>query len=165
MDISGPHVSAHLPGDRAAKPRGKYFLICSYTPLREDERQACLDGARAKERWVTLQGKECGQGGEPDPGPGGEVPSHGEPGGEDDEAKAVDDKGKPRSWLYVRTLTSKAAAETSVGIKTVVDEINHSFRTQAVWSLHSDNGQGVSGAVSAGSRVGTWAACDERSWI
>ena len=51
MDISGPHVSAHLPGDRAAKPRGKYFLICSYTPLREDERQACLDGARAKEPW------------------------------------------------------------------------------------------------------------------
>ena len=141
VDISGPHVSAHLPGDRAAKPRGKYFLICSYTPLREDERQACLDGARAKERWVTLQGKECGQGGEPDPGPGGEVPSHGEPGGEDDEAKAVDDKGKPRSWLYVRTLTSKAAAETSVGIKTVVDEINHSFRTQAVWSLHSDMGK------------------------
>ena len=61
VDISGPHVSAHLPGDGAAKPRGKYFLICSITPLREDERQACLDGARAKEPWVILQGRECGR--------------------------------------------------------------------------------------------------------
>ena len=61
VDFSWSHVSAHLPGDEAAKPRGKYFLICSITPLREDDRQACLDGARAKEPWVILQGRESGR--------------------------------------------------------------------------------------------------------
>ena len=41
----------------------------------------------------------------------------------------------------MRVLTSKASTETSVAIKSIVDKINHSFRTQAVWSLHTDKGQ------------------------
>ena len=57
VDFSGSQFSVHLPGVKAAKPSGKYFLICSITPLR----QANLDGARAKEPWVILRGSECGQ--------------------------------------------------------------------------------------------------------
>jgi hypothetical protein len=48
---------------------------------------------------------------------------------------------KQKSWIYACVLTGKAAAETAVAIKGIVDEINHSYRAQAVWSLRSDMGK------------------------
>ena len=63
-----------------------------------------------------------------------------EQGGEPAQGMGHQDE-KPKSWIYVRVLTGKAAAETAVAIKSLVDEINHSYRAQAVWSLHSDMGK------------------------
>lgn len=53
----------------------------------------------------------------------------------------MEKRGKPKTWVYVRVITGKASAETAVAILSIIDEINHSFRTQAVWSLHSDQGK------------------------
>ena len=40
--------------------------------------------------------------------------------------------GKPHTWIYVRVLSRDARLETAIAIRSVIDENNHSFRTEAV---------------------------------
>ena len=131
VDLTGPHVSAHIPKDLAREPRGRYAVVAAYTPCRDAESLAALDGARAKQRWFRQHL----------PGDGGGDIAVDQHGGDELDVQTLESGGKPKTWVHVRIITGKASAETAAAILAIIDEINHSFRTQAVWSLHSDQGK------------------------
>eukprot|EP00971_Amphidinium_carterae_P349558 6491078-Amphidinium_carterae.1 len=142
VDLSGPHVLTYMPGDKSKEERGKYLLVAAYSPMSEKE-QLRVEEVEAR-RKVWRDSLDRTEDVLPRPEDDAVVLDEFKPDGSD---PALDSKEKgqiketrPKGWYYVRILRNKTAVEVREALSSVINEINHSFRVQAVWSLHSDQG-------------------------